>query len=143
MYVHVYVSVYLEREREESRYETVLSLVGLFQVMLKAGGRVPSPLGGSWEEVGVEQQRPQGQPGEPCRRADVLGKVKGTCKGSKAGRMVALGKTKGGRRGAEEMAPPHTQRVSRTFAKISCLVRLSLITLFKQPPSPGAPGWLS
>lgn len=109
MYVHVYVSVYLEREREESRYETVLSLVGLFQVMLKAGGRVPSPLGGSREEVGVEQQRPQGQPGEPCRRADVLGKVKGTCKGSKAGRMVDLGKTKGGRRGAEEMAP-HTHR---------------------------------
>lgn len=66
MYMHVYVSMYLEREREESRYETVLSLVGLFQVTLKAGGRVPSPLGGSQEEVGVEQQSHKDNPVSPA-----------------------------------------------------------------------------
>lgn len=43
------VSVYLEREREESWYKIMLSLVGLFQVKLKAKRRVLSLPGGSQE----------------------------------------------------------------------------------------------
>lgn len=35
----------------------------------------PSLPRGSQEGMGWPQSRPQGQPSEPCRRADVLGKV--------------------------------------------------------------------
>lgn len=60
------ISRHLEREREKSYYKIMFTLVGLFQLELKARGRVLSLHEGSqegagwgWGEGRVVQPRPQ------------------------------------------------------------------------------------
>ena len=78
----------------------MVTLVGLFQVELKARGRVLSLHRASKEGRGGGggrgvQPRPQGRPSETCKTADFPGNVNSICKGSEAGRVVDLGMTKG------------------------------------------------